>query len=248
MRVRHPDGQVFTFDAGALCLEFVFTGGEGARARFETFHSPADIARWTAGSRLDPAGHGVDPAAIEISPAEFDVLWQLREALWTLALTTVTARPPTADAIETGRRADTVADAIGTGRPADADAIGTGRPADVDAGRPTAPRPLDVDAVAVVNELAAGAGPVLRLAGGRAVWRQPVTGAQLAAEIARDAVLTFAEPTVGRIRKCGADNCYLIYLDTSRPGRRRWCSMQRCGNRHKIHEFRHRHATPEESP
>ena len=235
--MRHPDGQVFTFDAGALCLEFVFTGGEGARARFETFHSPADIARWTAGSRLDPAGHGVDPAAIEISPAEFDVLWQLREALWTLALTTVTARPPTADAIETGRRADTVADAIGTGRPAD-----------VDAGRPTAPRPLDVDAVAVVNELAAGAGPVLRLAGGRAVWRQPVTGAQLAAEIARDAVLTFAEPTVGRIRKCGADNCYLIYLDTSRPGRRRWCSMQRCGNRHKIHEFRHRHATPEESP
>ena len=87
---------------------------------------------------------------------------------------------------------------------------------------------------------AAGTGPVPCLDHGRAVWRQPVTGAQLAAEIARDAVRTFAVPTVERIRKCGSDNCYLTYLDTSRPGRRRWCSMQRCGNRHKVAEFRHR--------
>ncbi|HEU4423620.1 MAG TPA: ABATE domain-containing protein [Pilimelia sp.] len=193
MRLRHPDGQVFTFDAGALCLEFVYTGGEGARARFEIFHEPADIARWSVESRLDPAGHGVDPADISVSADDFRTLWRLREALWTLALGTVTGRP------------------------------------------------ADPDAVAIINELAAGAGPVPRLERGRAVWLRPVTGAQFAAEIARDAVRTFADPDVARVRKCGAPDCYLIYVDTSRPGRRRWCSMQRCGNRHKVAEFRHRH-------
>jgi predicted RNA-binding Zn ribbon-like protein len=200
MRMHHPDGQVFTFDAGALCLEFVVTGGEGFRARFELFHAPADVAAWAARSRLDPAGHGVDPADIAVSEADFALLWRLREALWTLALGAVTGTA-TADAAE---------------------------------------------AVAVVNEVAAGAGPVPQLVGSRVAWRQPVTGGQLAVEIARDAVHTFTEPTRARIRKCGADNCYLIYLDTSRPGRRRWCSMQRCGNRHKVTEFRQRHGAREE--
>ncbi|MEU0491087.1 CGNR zinc finger domain-containing protein [Nocardiopsis sp. NPDC006139] len=29
-------------------------------------------------------------------------------------------------------------------------------------------------------------------------------------------------------------------MDSSRPGRRRWCAMGRCGNRHKIRELRSR--------
>jgi predicted RNA-binding Zn ribbon-like protein len=45
---------------------------------------------------------------------------------------------------------------------------------------------------------------------------------------------------------CGADNCYLIYLDTSRPGNRRWCSMERCGNRAKVRGHRSRSAIKEE--
>lgn len=35
-----------------------------------------------------------------------------------------------------------------------------------------------------------------------------------------------------RIRKC--DSCALHFLDTSKKGLRRWCSMQICGNRHKV--------------
>ncbi|MDI5982688.1 CGNR zinc finger domain-containing protein, partial [Amycolatopsis magusensis] len=31
-------------------------------------------------------------------------------------------------------------------------------------------------------------------------------------------------------------------LDTSRPGNRRWCSMQRCGNRNKVKAYRERQA------
>jgi predicted RNA-binding Zn ribbon-like protein len=57
-------------------------------------------------------------------------------------------------------------------------------------------------------------------------------------------VLTFAEPAVQRVRQCSADNCLIVYLDTSRPGRRRWCAMQRCGNRHKVAEHRARSRGP----
>lgn len=41
-----------------------------------------------------------------------------------------------------------------------------------------------------------------------------------------------------RIRACG--RCGWLFLDSSRGGRRRWCSMSTCGNREKA--SRHRHA------
>ncbi|TYB49723.1 CGNR zinc finger domain-containing protein [Actinomadura chibensis] len=36
-----------------------------------------------------------------------------------------------------------------------------------------------------------------------------------------------------RLRPCAAPDCILWFLDTSRNGRRRWCSMTACGNRAK---------------
>lgn len=36
-----------------------------------------------------------------------------------------------------------------------------------------------------------------------------------------------------RVRSCEHDGCTLWFLDTSRSGRRRWCSMEVCGNRAK---------------
>ncbi|MFC4048807.1 CGNR zinc finger domain-containing protein [Actinomadura syzygii] len=36
-----------------------------------------------------------------------------------------------------------------------------------------------------------------------------------------------------RLRRCAGDGCILWFLDTSRNGRRRWCSMTACGNRAK---------------
>lgn len=39
---------------------------------------------------------------------------------------------------------------------------------------------------------------------------------------------------LSRVRECpGDDGCGWLFLDTSRNGRRRWCSMQVCGNRAK---------------
>jgi predicted RNA-binding Zn ribbon-like protein len=98
-------------------------------------------------------------------------------------------------------------------------------------GRPV--RPADV---AAVREAALGAPPVPEMTSGlRRVWAAPVTGAQVVSAIARDAIDLFTGPFAGRIRECAAGDCYLIFVDTSRPGKRRWCSMERCGNRHKVH-------------
>lgn len=36
-----------------------------------------------------------------------------------------------------------------------------------------------------------------------------------------------------RIRSCEHDDCTLWFVDTSKAGRRRWCTMDRCGNRAK---------------
>ena len=43
-----------------------------------------------------------------------------------------------------------------------------------------------------------------------------------------------------RIRQCEGEGCALLFLDLSRSGGRRWCSMQGCGNRAKAREFRKR--------
>jgi predicted RNA-binding Zn ribbon-like protein len=40
---------------------------------------------------------------------------------------------------------------------------------------------------------------------------------------------------LGRVRECpGEDGCGWLFLDASRNGGRRWCSMQVCGNRAKV--------------
>jgi predicted RNA-binding Zn ribbon-like protein len=66
---------------------------------------------------------------------------------------------------------------------------------------------------------------------------------QALSAIARDAVSVFGSDDVReRIRSCGADDCSLVYLDVSRSRNRRWCSMQRCGNRAKVRAHRARRA------
>jgi predicted RNA-binding Zn ribbon-like protein len=58
--------------------------------------------------------------------------------------------------------------------------------------------------------------------------------------IARDAIVLFGCETSGRIRQCEGETCALLFLDTSRSGDRRWCSMAGCGNKAKVADFRRR--------
>jgi predicted RNA-binding Zn ribbon-like protein len=42
----------------------------------------------------------------------------------------------------------------------------------------------------------------------------------------------------GRIHKCGAADCEVYFIDTSKAHRRLWCSMPNCGNREKQRRWR----------
>jgi predicted RNA-binding Zn ribbon-like protein len=62
---------------------------------------------------------------------------------------------------------------------------------------------------------------------------EPGTARAACSTLARDAIDLFGSALRGRIRVCEADDCGLLFVDTSRPGRRRWCSMDWCGDRQK---------------
>jgi predicted RNA-binding Zn ribbon-like protein len=61
----------------------------------------------------------------------------------------------------------------------------------------------------------------------------------LVAPLAEAAARLFAECDRSRIRKC--DQCVLHFLDISKKGTRRWCSMNMCGNRAKVAAYSQRH-------
>lgn len=102
-------------------------------------------------------------------------------------------------------------------------------------------RPLQARHLDVVNAAAAGAPLAARVeADGSRGWAPGATGARLLATVARDAVELFTGPYAERIRECGSHSCALLFVDTSRPGRRRWCAMEHCGNRQKARTHRAR--------
>ncbi|MEV3986390.1 ABATE domain-containing protein [Nonomuraea sp. NPDC049758] len=190
-RVLHdPKGGSFRFDAGALCLDFAHTGGEGQYAIFETLHEPADLAEWLAQPPLT-AVMTAPVTARELADAK-----ALRQAIWDAAHAQAARRPLPAGAITVINRAATAA-------------------------------PL-------VPELAAD--------GVTAGWASPVRASQALSAMAREMIELLSGPLAERIRECASDNCPLVFVDTSRPGARRWCAMERCGNRHKLRALRARQA------
>jgi predicted RNA-binding Zn ribbon-like protein len=85
------------------------------------------------------------------------------------------------------------------------------------------------------------AGPALALARGRARLEPTVRDVPgLLATIAADAVDLLCGPFADRIRECERDDCALLFVDESRSGRRRWCSMDACGAKTKMSAYRRR--------
>ncbi|MEU0567288.1 ABATE domain-containing protein [Nonomuraea sp. NPDC005983] len=190
-RVLHdPKGGSFRFDAGAVCLDFAHTGGEGQYAIFETLHEPADLAEWLA----QPPPAAVMTATV--TARELTTAKVLRQAIWDAAHARAARRPLPAEAVATINRAATAA-------------------------------PL-------IPELAAD--------GTTAGWAPPVRATQALSTLAREMIELLSGPLSERIRECASDNCPLVFVDTSRPGARRWCAMERCGNRHKLRALRARQA------
>ena len=74
-------------------------------------------------------------------------------------------------------------------------------------------------------------------------WR--ITATPVAAEILAPVLWSAADVLVGpdstRVRECANHGCLWLFLDDSKNGSRRWCSMQMCGNRAKAQRHYQRH-------
>ncbi len=66
----------------------------------------------------------------------------------------------------------------------------------------------------------------------------PKRPADLWASFLNEAADLLSEPESHRIRQCEA--CVVHFLDTSRKGSRRWCSMNLCGNKRKVAAYQRR--------
>jgi predicted RNA-binding Zn ribbon-like protein len=63
---------------------------------------------------------------------------------------------------------------------------------------------------------------------------------QVLRPVMRSATELMTSADLARVRECDGRNCGWLFLDTSKAGRRRWCSMAICGNRAKSERFRRR--------
>lgn len=66
----------------------------------------------------------------------------------------------------------------------------------------------------------------------RSIYRQ-LSIERLFGLIAYEAALFLESDRLEKLRRCANPKCVLLFVDTSRSGKRRWCSMDVCGNRSK---------------
>ena len=99
------------------------------------------------------------------------------------------------------------------------------------AGRP----PTDAD-LAELNAALAEAPPRQRVGKGGWVIDVPTSsGATLLAPVLWSAADLLVGKHLARVRQCANPACGWLFLDGSKSGNRRWCSMSACGNRAKAH-------------
>ncbi|OYO27623.1 CGNR zinc finger domain-containing protein [Janthinobacterium sp. PC23-8] len=95
----------------------------------------------------------------------------------------------------------------------------------LEAGRPIRTLALDADAEANIVLLER---------------RRDDSVASLLEPVAAALVHLLVQGKLAQIRQCEAHDCTLRFLDITKSGRRRWCSMAVCGNRMKVAAFRAR--------
>jgi len=111
-------------------------------------------------------------------------------------------------------------------------------------GKPAASRDLDA-----LNQELAGAPARTTLKRGRDGYSWDLeaksgTALALLAPVLWSAGDLLAGPRLDRVRRCANPECGWLFLDDSRAGKRRWCSMSACGNRAKAR--RHYHKSKDE--
>jgi predicted RNA-binding Zn ribbon-like protein len=69
------------------------------------------------------------------------------------------------------------------------------------------------------------------------LWRSPKS---ILGPIAEQMGKLLTEEDTSLIRKCGGEDCTIVFLDRTKSHKRRWCSMAACGNRAKVAAWRAR--------
>jgi len=103
--------------------------------------------------------------------------------------------------------------------------------------RGKAPGDADLDVLARALDQAPRRAKLKRTEAGF-VWRVErldFTVADTLAAVLWSAGDLLAGPKLGRVRLCANPQCRWLFLDESKSGTRRWCSMSACGNRAKAH-------------
>ena len=58
--------------------------------------------------------------------------------------------------------------------------------------------------------------------------------------VVESAADSLIQEELGKVRRCGGNNCKRVFFDETRNRSRRWCDMSTCGNRAKAARFRKR--------
>ncbi|WP_119392061.1 CGNR zinc finger domain-containing protein [Taklimakanibacter lacteus] len=85
--------------------------------------------------------------------------------------------------------------------------------------------------------------PTLTSIGRPSTWSSAAPHEAVLATVARDAIDLLSGSALARVRKCADAHCSVLFVDNSRPGRRRWCAMNGCGNKVKKAAYRRRQKT-----
>jgi predicted RNA-binding Zn ribbon-like protein len=182
---------MYSFSAGALCLDFANTCGDRPNCAEENLTCVDDLLDWGAQAGLLA---GTELARFdrrsETSSAALSVAIGLREAIYAACSAVAASRAPS--------KRD----------------------------------------LATINSVLRKALPNLEL-GIRAngccwEWSAAATVSdRILWPIARSAADLLTSDSVSRLRECAGEGCSWLFLDSSRNGRRKWCSMSGCGNRAK---------------
>lgn len=109
-----------------------------------------------------------------------------------------------------------------------------------------ADRPVAPELLAAFSELAAGAyaaGSLRTAAAGGLEWSwDPSRVSSVRHTVVVGAAELLGAPHSQRLKQCPGDHCGWFFLDTTKRGNRRWCSMSTCGQEAK--NLRRRRAAP----
>lgn len=97
--------------------------------------------------------------------------------------------------------------------------------------------------VTLLNEALAQAPVRARLDGDSRGWTVPRAAASvehLLAPVLWSAADLLLQGDAARIRQCANEKCRWVFVDASKAGSRRWCTMNSCGNRAKAQRHYHK--------